>query len=212
MDGFEEMSLQKQRQIEEQKMMTEEQQLDQRKQKEMLEQAPEMQREQDALQQVRLRVSRNMPKTLKETMRGWKINGSQERIRKGKSAKGVLSPDVQSVKNHMAILRNALGTPLAENTKERESQAKRIGESMRKVRELCDGYLGEHPEEPQNAEEKKNYDLIKKIRESLGDEGEGFSKDVDAILKLKKVKSVENWMALLPEETRKQISAGADES
>ncbi|MBQ4293669.1 MAG: hypothetical protein II754_03345 [Lachnospiraceae bacterium] len=202
-DLYKDLEQHKLYEIEQYKTQTQEEQIDQRKQREGLQEEGEL-TEQKALEQVRLRVSHNMPKTLRE-----KIVNERAKIQRGNKAKGVISPEEQMAKHQMEILRNALSMPLAEDAKERELQAKHIGEGMVKARNACDAYL-EKNSEPQTEEEKKVYEQIKTFRESLGDEGEGFSKDVDAILKKKKLTGVKNWMELLPDQSQDMIRGAAE--
>lgn len=206
-DLYKDLEQHKLYEIEQFKEETQEEQINQRRQKEGLEDEGGL-TEQKALEQVRLRVSQNMPKTLKDKVRSWAINNTPEKIQRGRKAKGVFTPEEQAAKHHMEILRNALSMPLAEDTKERSLQAKRIGDSMVKARTACDTYL--EKTEPQTEEEKKTYEQIKKFRESLGDEGEGFSKDVEEILNKEKISGVKNWMELLPDASQNMIRDSAE--
>jgi hypothetical protein len=209
-DMYKDLEQRKLYEIEQFKQETQEEQINQHKQRDFLQgdDTGEM-TEEKALQQVRLRVSKNMPKTLKSQVRSWAINNEQEKIQSGKAANGVRFKNVQSVKNRMQLLRNFLAMEPAEDVKERKMQAKHIGESVIKVREACDKYFEDRDEnEPMTEQEKKDYELIKSIRESIGEDGAGISGDVDAILRKRKMNGVKDWMSLLPEDSQAKMAAG----
>ena len=150
----------------------------------------------DALQEVRSKVAENMPMTLSEKMIQWRMGNEGTTIRKGKRAKGKISPEKMTARNNLQIFRSALAMPVSADQKERALEAKHIRDGLLKMKEACEAYRRENPGKPETDEQREDLEFIQKLENEILAQEEDLNNGLDELVESKE-QFTGSWISAL---------------